>query len=259
MGALEAEQFEITDLAFPSLRRILFRTTEPGSGQIGLMTQTYRDVYEVMESISRMQFYRLFPDDMRRRQTPIGTDLLDEDGSNLAPILKEMDKRGSLYLDEIKSALGSIVPGLSDLQVQQSGGVPIVKLRYRAGGRPRSTFNLSQESDGTVRLLGLLTALYQERPPMLMGLEEPELTIHPGALAVLADVIVEAKLRTQVIVTTHSPDLIDLLPLDSMRAVAVENGSTRVGPVSETQTETVREGLFTSGELHSMEGLEPRA
>ena len=64
---MEAEEFEITDLAFPSLKRILFRTTEPGSGQIGGMTQTYRDVYEAMESISRMQFYRLFPDDMRRR------------------------------------------------------------------------------------------------------------------------------------------------------------------------------------------------
>ena len=259
MGELEVEQFETTGLAFPSLRRIMFRTTELGSGQIGGMTQTYRDVYEAMESISRLQFYRLFPDDLRKRQTPRGTDLLDEDGSNLAAMLKEMDKRDSLYLGEIKAALGNVVPGLSDLKVPLSGGVPTVKLRYRADGRPRSTFDLSQESDGTVRLLGLLTALYQEHPPSLIGIEEPELTIHPGALAVLAEVIVEAGLRTQVIVTTHSPDLIDMLPLDSMRAVAVENGSTRVGPVSETQTETVREGLFTSGELHSMEGLEPRA
>ena len=259
MGALEVDQFETTSLAFPSLRRIMFRTTEPGNGQIGRMTETYRDVSEAMESISRLQIYRLFPDDLRKRQTPRGTDLLDEDGSNLAAMLKEMDKRDSPYLGEIKGALGNVVPGLSDLKVPLSGGVPTVKLRYRTGGRPRSTFDLSQESDGTVRLLGLLTALYQEHPPSLIGIEEPELTIHPGALAVLAEVIVEAGLRTQVIVTTHSPDLIDLLPLDSMRAVAVENGSTRVGPVSETQTETVREGLFTSGELHSMEGLEPRA
>ena len=66
MGALEVEQFETTGLAFPSLRRIMFRTTEPGSGQVGFMTQTYRDVYEAMESISRLQFYRLFPDDLRK-------------------------------------------------------------------------------------------------------------------------------------------------------------------------------------------------
>ncbi len=259
MGELEVEEFETTSLAFPWLRRIMFRTAEPGSGQIGRMTQTYRDVYEAMESISRLQFYRLFPDDLRKRQAPRGTDLLDEDGSNLASILKEMDKRDSLYLGEIKSALGNVVPGLSDLKIPLSRGIPVVEVRYRADGKPRSTFDLSQESDGTVRLLGLLTALYQEHPPPLVGIEEPELTIHPGALAVLAEVIVEAGLRTQVIVTTHSPDLIDMLPLDSMRAVAVENGCTQIGPVSEAQAETVREGLFTSGELHSMEGLEPRA
>ena len=258
MRALEVEEFETAGLAFPSLRRIMFRTAEPGSGQIGGMTQTYRDVYQAMESISRLQFYRLFPDDMRRRQTPRGTDLLDEDGSNLAPILKEMDKRDSLYLDEIKSALGSIVPGLSDIPVQQSGGVPVVKVRYKSDGRPRSTFNLSQESDGTVRLLGLLTALYQERPPSLIGIEEPELMIHPGALAVLAEVMVEAGLRTQVLVTTHSPDLIDRLPNESLRAVQIEGGCTKVGPVSDTQVKAVRDGLFTSGELHSMEGLQPR-
>ena len=45
---------------------------------------------------------------------------------------------------------------------------------------------------GSCVFLGLLTALYQERPPSLIGIEEPELTIHPGALAVLADVMVEA-------------------------------------------------------------------
>ena len=258
MGALEVEQFETTGLAFPSLRRIMFRTTKLGSGQIGGMTQTYRDVYEAMESISRLQFYRLFPDNLRGRQAARDTDLLDEDGSNLAAMLKEMYKRDSLYLGEIKGALGNVVPGLSDLKVPLSGGVPTVKLRYRTGGRPRSTFDLSQESDGTVRLLGMLTALYQERPPSLIGIEEPELTIHPGALAMLAEVIVEAGLRTQVLVTTHSPDLIDRLPIESLRAVQIVDGSTKVGPVSETQAAAVRDGLFTSGELHSMEGLEPR-
>ena len=85
------------------------------------------------------------------------------------------------------------------------------------------------------------------------------MAIHPGALAVLADVMVEAASRTQVLVTTHSPDLIDRLPVESLRAVQMEDGCTKVGPVSATQAEAVREGLFTSGELHSMEGLEPSA
>ena len=195
------------------------------------------------------------------QSVPRDPSLLNESGSNLASIVKEMIKNQSPYLAEIKSLLGHVLPGMSDLHVLRVGGFLVVKLRHqrRNGGGPTSAFDLSQESDGTVRLLGLLTALYQPTPPPLIGIEEPELTIHPGALAVISDILVEAAQRTQVLVTTHSPDLIDRLPIDSLRAVDLDDGRTRVGPVSETQAEAVRTGLFTSGELHSIEGLRPRS
>ena len=261
------ERFETSELALPSLRRILFPpgssrvfTTRRKAVQTDRVNPVYRAVLDVERSISEVKLYHLFPDRMQTPRPPRDTRLLNENGSNLASILREMNRRKSPYLGEIKDALGLVVPGLTDLQVQQPGGFLIVKLVHRAGNGGRDPlFDLSQESDGTVRLLGLLTALYQERPPSLIGIEEPELTIHPGAQAVLADVMVEATLRTQVLVTTHSPDLIDQLPIESLRAVQIVDGCTRVGPVSETQAEAVREGLFTSGELHSMEGLEPHA
>ena len=75
----------------------------------------------------------------------------------------------------------------------------------RIDGFPRSLWlDLLQESDGTLRMLAMLTILYQDPPQFLVGLEEPELAIHPGAMAVLADTIKEASLRGQVVVTTHS-------------------------------------------------------
>ena len=258
-GVLGTEQLETTELMFPLLSRIFFsHPIRPGRRRF---TPTYGNVDYSLGAISRMQFYRLFPDAMRVPRKPMSSVRLNERGSNLASVLREMVKHKSPYLSEIESVLGQVVPGLSSLRVQQSGGFLVVKLRHSAGndGGGGSTFDLSQESDGTVRLLGLLTALYQERPPSLIGIEEPELTIHPGALAVLADVMVEATLRTQVLVTTHSPDLIDQLPVESLRAVQIVDGCTKVGPVSETQAEAVTEGLFSSGELHSMEGLQPRA
>ena len=165
-----------------------------------------------------------------------------------------------MYSVSAHSCLGLVVPGLEGLIVQQSGGYLIVKLRHGSGqnGKDVSTFDLTQESDGTVRLLGLLTAFYQDGFASLIGVEEPELTVHPGALAVLAEVMVEASSRTQVVATTHSPDLIDRLPIESLRAVEMRDGCTEVGPVSATQSKAVMNGLFTSGELHSMEGLAPR-
>ena len=128
----------------------------------------------------------------------------------------------------------------------------------REGGTDRGTwFDLSQESDGTIRLLAMLTALFQDPAPSLLGLEEPELAIHPGAMAVLADTMKEAALRGQVLVATHSPDLINLLPIESIRAVTADNGSTEVGRVADHQLKSVRDKLFLPGELHSMEGLQP--
>ena len=72
--------------------------------------------------------------------------MLDEKGSNLASILREMVKRKAAYLGEINGALGQVVPGLSSLQVEQVGGSLVVKLRHDTvdgGGR---FFDLSQES-----------------------------------------------------------------------------------------------------------------
>ena len=219
------------------------------------------DVGGALNFVRDMQFYRIFPDAIREPRTPMNSRILVEDGQNLATVLRAMIKRDSPYLEEIKDSSGQVVPGLQDLVVQQSGGYLIVKLRHGVvnnGGRG-ALFDLSQESDGTVCLLGLLTAFYQDVPNSLIGVEEPELTIHPGALAVLADVMVEASSRTQVVATTHSPDLIDRLPIESLRAVEMREGCTEVGPVSEMQSKAVMKGLFTTGELHSMEGLVPRS
>ena len=219
----------------------------------------HRDFRNVRRYITASRFYRLFPDTMREPTKPGDATRLLEDGSNLGSMLRDMINRDAPFLNEIKEGMGVVVPGLTDLQVQQSGGFNIVKLRHGAtdNGSQSSLFDLTQESDGTVRLLGLLTAFYQDYRRSLIGVEEPELTIHPGALAYLAEVMVEASYRTQVIATTHSPDLIDWLPIESLRAVEMRDGITKVGHVAEPQVETVKQGLFTAGELHSMDGLRP--
>ena len=253
-------QYETSELAFPSFARTwLFRSVDPPEPQSGEV-QLYRAAARLPAFLRRSQFYRLFPDTMREPRRPAESHLLAEDGNNLTSVLRAMIKQKSPYLGEIRDSLAQVVPGMKDLRVQQSGGFLVIKLRHGAddnGGREAS-FDLTQESDGTVRLLGLLTAFYQPGRPSLIGVEEPELTIHPGALAVLADVMVEASQRTQVVATTHSPDLIDQLPVESLRAVEMLNGCTEVGPVSKTQTDAVLKGLFSAGELHSMEGLAPR-
>ena len=72
----------------------------------------------------------------------------------------------------------------------------------------------------------------------------------------MAEVILETSRRTSVLVTTHSPGLLDSLPIDCIRSVEAESGSTRVGPVADHQKAAVMKGLFSPGELHRMEGLQ---
>ncbi len=75
--------------------------------------------------------------------------------------------------------------------------------------RPRKPLNFDQVSDGTIRMLCWIAVLTNPRPPALICIDEPELGIHPAWLPILADLAREAAYQTQVIISTHSPDLLD--------------------------------------------------
>ena len=211
------------------------------------------------DDLGKIGLYHIFPNSLRDPQKVADSYPLATGGENLASTLRDMIQKKSRFLPDLKGALTYAVPGVRDIRVSHAGSYYVVELNHeRNGGSERgSWFDLSHESDGTIRLLALLTALLQDPSPSLIGLEEPELAIHPGAMAVLSDTIMEAALRGQVLVATHSPDLIDRLPIETIRAVTAEGGSTRVGNITEHQLTSVKEELFSAGELHSMEGLQP--
>ena len=248
-------------------------SSEPGEGPWWLwlfITRTdpredspYYHLYQTLDSatdyLGKAVLYHIFPNSLRDPQKMADSHPLAAGGENLASILRDIVQKKGRFLPDLKDSLNFAVPGLRDIRVTRAGSYLVVELSHqREGGTDRGTwFDLSQESDGTIRLLAMLTALFQDPAPTLLGLEEPELAIHPGAMAVLADTMKEAALRGQVLVATHSPDLINLLPIESIRAVTAENGSTQVGRVAEHQMQSVRDKLFLPGELHSTEGLQP--
>ncbi len=209
--------------------------------------------------LSRIHHYHIFPNSLREIRKSADPHPLSPGGENLASTLRGMLKDANRFTPDLRSALGWAVPEIRDFRVKRLGSFEIVELKHqRADEKEKGTwFDLSFESDGTIRLLAMLTALFQEPALPLIGLEEPELAIHPGAMAVLAETMREASLRGQVVVATHSPDLIDRLPVESIRAVSAESGSTKVGRVAPHQLKSVREGLFSAGELHGLMGLYP--
>ena len=247
---------EVTALGLPTLVREIRRMSSLDREQDRFLTPLVRDGFRQLHYIfTNARLYHIFPNSIREPQRPGNNYLLDEDGSNLAAILLETARETPSAMSRIREALTHLVPGITGLEVRPVGGYLVVRLKHGSGPEA-AWFDLSQESDGTVRLLALLIALHQQQRLTLLGIEEPELTVHPGSLAVLADLINEAALRAQVIVTTHSPDFVDCVTqyktVENLRIVELVNGATQVANVASGQVEAVKENLFSPGELHRM-------
>ena len=176
-----------------------------------------------------------------------------EHGENLPFVLRTLQQHHPDTFQQISEYLRLLVPGLKSLAPSKSGDMLEVK-----HGDENETFaelEFWQESDGTLRLLALLTAMYQQPPLSMLVIEEPELTVHPEALAVLVDLLIERSAYQQVLITTHSPDLLNCLPAETLRIVELEGGTTKIGPLSEEQKAVVEARYFKMGDLLRIEGL----
>ena len=219
----------------------------------------FRPVYE---AFSRMGFYSLNPDKIRDLQDPDPGDMLLRDGRNLTSVLTQLP---SAVKKNIEEYLAIVVPGVHSVDVKDFGPKETLEFRQDvAGDKHTWRFLANNMSDGTLRALGILVALLQgnhegqKRVP-LIGIEEPEIELHPAAIGVLLDGLRDAAHRTQIIVTTHSPDLLDdkHLDVDSILAVEAYNGTTAIAQVDEVGKGVVRDRLFTIGELLSIDQLQP--
>ncbi len=169
--------------------------------------------------------------------------------SNLGAVLLAI--RETPLADEMDRALALLIEGVTGYAVAQAGSTLVPQILYGPG----DARDLGLESDGTIRLVALLTALYQPVPPSLIVLEEPEMGLHPGVLGALAEIIDEATLRMQVLITTHSPDLIDRFDPDVLRIVEKVNGESVVGRVDPAQRDLIHKRLYRPSELMRIEGL----
>ena len=141
-----------------------------------------------------------------------------------------------------------MAPGVKNFKITQAGGYLTAALSSELN-EGEAWFDASQCSDGTLRILGILVALHQHPARSFVAVEEPELTVHPGVLSALAEELLEASQRSQILVSTHSPDLIARLPVESLRVVEGSANGSHVGPVSGEQLQAVNDLLFSSGDL----------
>ena len=149
---------------------------------------------------------------------------LEEDFSNLGLFLNRLRETPKAKR-QLLERLQDLYPGIDDFDVRVQGGS--VELYLTEGDWIIPAGRLS---DGTLRYLCLLAILCDPNPPPLICLEEPELGLHPDILPNLADLMIEASERTQLIVTTHSDVIVDAMSDQPESVVVVEKheGRTRM-------------------------------
>lgn len=218
----------------------------------------------VFDALSGIEVYNLNPREIAVMQKPDPGDLLRRDGDNAASVLQQFD---TTLRERISSYLSRIVPGVASVEPKTLGSQETIEFRQVVRGQEHPwRFLASSMSDGTLRAFGILLAIFQanatradKRTPLLIGLEEPEMALHPAAAGVLLAALRDASREVQILVTSHSPDLLDNQDIGTESVLAVENdaGLTRIGPLDQAGREMLRDKLFTPGELLRQNQLAP--
>jgi predicted ATPase len=197
--------------------------------------------------------YSILPEVMRGLGKRSSMRPLTRHGDNWISVLA--DPESSSWRADLVSALYKLTGDITDLEAIEAGDSLLARVQHRS---PRGTtwLDASRESDGTLRVAGLLCALLQEPRPLLLAIEEPELTVHPGVIPLLYDYLRQAADVGQVIFTTHSPEMLDLLGVDEIRLVERRGGVTSIRPLSDDQRMVVEQRLMSLGELMRHEGLQ---
>ena len=195
---------------------------------------------------------------MRSPATTQYVKLVEPDGSNLVSVLHTLytsDREFKRRIDEgMRAGFGD---QFEELVFQPAAAQQIqLAVQWRSSKGPHAGQDLS---DGTLRFLFLLTVLASPEPATLIAIDEPEVGLHPSMLPIVAEYAAEAAERTQVVMTSHSPEFLDAFSRVPSEVTLLhwEEGRSRLYPLTpgtlSKWLEQYRLGeLFTSGELEAL-------
>jgi len=169
----------------------------------------YPELTYVANQFSKIRLYRewnlgRYTPPRLPQKADLPQDFLLEDASNLTLVLNDLVNRQEtkrVLLERLRKFYFRI----EDFTTKIQGGT--VQLFLHEEGL-REPIPATRLSDGTLRYLCLLAILCHPDPPPVVCIEEPELSLHPDVLKSIAELLVEASKRTQLIVTTHSDTLV---------------------------------------------------
>jgi predicted ATPase len=208
----------------------------------------FQPIYSNLYSIT---VFKMQIDNLRRPQKVQAHDQLASNWANAANVLQDLAERSPAALERIDEILSALTPIPTRVKPRIQGGMVSLEFEHDYPDGSTVSFDAWDMSDGTLQVLGLLLAIFQRFSGSLMIFEEPEGNIHPGALSFVTDLLQSVSERKQVLVTTHSPELLDAKWITDryIRVVYWDDNTSRVSEVGKASRESLREGLMQAGEL----------
>ncbi len=189
---------------------------------------------------------------MRHAEIIENNKYLRHDASNIAPYLLRLRNEEPSAYHKILSACRFVTPFLDDflLEPQKFGPKTKVSLTWKTKNSdyPMQPYHLS---DGTIRFICLATALVQPDLPSMIIIDEPDLGLHPDAIHILSELIKSAAKKSQIIVTTQSPLLLDEFSIEDIVVVKRQDGQSTFERLQYKEFEGWLEE-FSVGELWTM-------
>ena len=194
------------------------------------------------ELLGRVRVYQLSPRGCREPGVPIPNPELDRFGANLPAMVRYLRNRYEDAYGEVLAHLREAVPAIESVEEDYTHRKTLT-LYFKEFGVSRS-WPVEDISDGTVQILGLLVAMFDPRTALVF-IEEPENSVHPWIVQVILKACRDAASSKQLILTTHSPVILDMISPDELGIVSRAHGETALR--SATSLDDGIKALWESG------------
>jgi predicted ATPase len=201
---------------------------------MGLYAPHYPHMVAMREELSRWLFYYFEPRERMREPTPVReVNHIGMMGEELAAFLKTLQTTDPDQFKNIEKSLSRIVESVEGIEVETNEyGQAELKVIENSTPVPARLV-----SEGTLRLLGILTLSGKKKPASVLGFEEPENGVTPQRIEMVARFLKTQAENgaTQYIITTHSPLLADQMPVDSLYVCQKRKGVSSIKPLSQIE------------------------
>lgn len=211
-------------------------------------------IYAFLRALEGIRVFQITPTKSREFGVPTPSPELDRSGANLPAVIDLMQKKHRAQWRRVVQAMRNVLPDLQAIDVDYTSGRTL-GLFFREVGAGRA-WSVDEVSDGTLQTLALLVAIFNPASTALV-LEEPENSVHPWIIRHVLDACREASARKQIVITTHSPIVINAVRPDQVWVIWRSLGESHIARLTDVDMEFMP--MWEHGEIPTFDYIDAGA